>query len=152
MTKCPKCNGQDFVKDGIRTTKKHGSVQTYLCRKCGYRFSTNSTPLGVLTSAEMIAEVVSRLKRGMTTRQVAKETGISHATVHRYGRKFGGGDGQTSLILELFHKRRTKKAVKARTDEMEDLSAEIAKMTKAAEVDIARVEKRLGIRCPHCGR
>ena len=39
--KCPRCGSSLVWKDGIRQLK-NGSVQRYLCRKCGYRFSENS--------------------------------------------------------------------------------------------------------------
>jgi len=36
--KCPECTSQRVWKDGTRYTR-HGDVQRYLCRNCGYRFS-----------------------------------------------------------------------------------------------------------------
>ena len=38
--KCPECTSQRVWKDGVRYTR-HGDVQRYLCRNCGYRFSKN---------------------------------------------------------------------------------------------------------------
>jgi integrase len=35
---CPECRSQENWKDGLRRTA-FGSVQRFLCRKCGYRFS-----------------------------------------------------------------------------------------------------------------
>lgn len=39
--KCPSCHSKRFWKDGIRKTR-NGSVQRYICRDCGYRFSESS--------------------------------------------------------------------------------------------------------------
>lgn len=36
--KCPECASQKLWKDGFRSTK-HGDVQRWLCKVCGYRFS-----------------------------------------------------------------------------------------------------------------
>src|SRR3989304_3619539 len=38
---CPKCNSKKIWKDGIRETE-FGSVQRFLCRDCGVRFSDKS--------------------------------------------------------------------------------------------------------------
>ena len=40
MAQCPECNSQKTWKDGVRKTK-YGHVQRYLCRDCGFRFSSN---------------------------------------------------------------------------------------------------------------
>ncbi|RLI41618.1 hypothetical protein DRO59_06470 [Candidatus Bathyarchaeota archaeon] len=36
--KCPECGYERVYKDGLRYTR-HGIVQRYLCKNCGYRFS-----------------------------------------------------------------------------------------------------------------
>ena len=38
---CPNCHSKKIWKDGLRETG-YGSVQRFLCRKCGFRFSKNS--------------------------------------------------------------------------------------------------------------
>jgi len=40
VPKCPEYTSQRVWKDGVRYTR-HGDVQRYLCRNCGYRFSKN---------------------------------------------------------------------------------------------------------------
>jgi len=40
-SECPNCPSKRNQKDGIRETKK-ASVQRFLCRDCGYRFSGSS--------------------------------------------------------------------------------------------------------------
>jgi len=35
---CPSCRNERIWKDGLRYTR-HGDVQRYICRECGYRFS-----------------------------------------------------------------------------------------------------------------
>ena len=37
--KCPECGSRRLYRDGIRYTNS-GNVQRYLCRDCGYRFSS----------------------------------------------------------------------------------------------------------------
>jgi integrase len=41
MVKCPECGSLDFWKDGLRYYPNGDSVQRYLCRNCGFRFSEN---------------------------------------------------------------------------------------------------------------
>ena len=38
---CPNCHSKKNWKDGIRETV-NGSVQRFLCRDCGYRFSESA--------------------------------------------------------------------------------------------------------------
>lgn len=38
---CPSCSSHRIWKDGVRATR-HGDIQRYLCRECGYRFSESS--------------------------------------------------------------------------------------------------------------
>ena len=37
--RCPQCNSVKLFKDGLRHLSDGTSIQRYLCRKCGYRFS-----------------------------------------------------------------------------------------------------------------
>ena len=39
--KCPQCGSKRLYKDGLRYLKDGTSIQRYLCRECGYRFSEN---------------------------------------------------------------------------------------------------------------
>jgi len=48
--KCPECRSQKVWKDGLRYTK-HGDVQRYLCRNCGYRFSEPNVKVNVTTQS-----------------------------------------------------------------------------------------------------
>ena len=37
--KCPQCSSESLYKDGLRYLSSSESVQRWLCRNCGYRFS-----------------------------------------------------------------------------------------------------------------
>jgi integrase/ribosomal protein L37AE/L43A len=37
--KCPQCSSNQLYRDGLRTLADGSTVQRWLCRKCGYRFS-----------------------------------------------------------------------------------------------------------------
>ena len=43
--RCPECGSTRVWKDGLRSTK-HGDVQRWLCRDCGFRFSFNASNEG----------------------------------------------------------------------------------------------------------
>ncbi|MGB9778909.1 MAG: IS1/IS1595 family N-terminal zinc-binding domain-containing protein, partial [Candidatus Bathyarchaeales archaeon] len=38
-TACPSCGSNRLYKDGLRYLSDGSSVQRWLCRNCGYRFS-----------------------------------------------------------------------------------------------------------------
>ena len=41
MVKCPECNSEVIYRDGLRYLAKGNTVQRFLCRDCGFRFSNN---------------------------------------------------------------------------------------------------------------
>ena len=45
---CPDCHSRRIWKDGLRETKKYGSVQRFICRDCGHRFSESIVELNVV--------------------------------------------------------------------------------------------------------
>ena len=92
---CPSCKSQKIWKDGLRQTR-HGDIQRYICRDCGYRFSETSVAnpesgqsnrsyrstgytigrqICVLkpTGAKNLAEVETRQKRAAGATKQSKE-------------------------------------------------------------------------------
>ncbi|MFQ6077088.1 MAG: hypothetical protein ACE5Z5_13325, partial [Candidatus Bathyarchaeia archaeon] len=43
---CPECSSRRVWKDGLRYTR-HGQIQRFLCRDCGFRFSESTAQLQV---------------------------------------------------------------------------------------------------------
>ena len=50
MPSCPECGSKLLYRDGLRYTDQ-GSVQRFLCRSCGYRFSQPNVKLNVIRQA-----------------------------------------------------------------------------------------------------
>lgn len=63
---CPECGSERLYKDGLRYLPCGGSVQRYLCRTCGHRFSKPSKQVNVshqarrLDSGSQLAETSVR--------------------------------------------------------------------------------------------
>ena len=72
---CPKCGKKEFVKAGFSAA----GTQRYLCKKCGKYFSLNSIRRRYSKKTKAKARIMFR--KGMTTRQIAKELGCSKSSV-----------------------------------------------------------------------
>ena len=53
---CPNCHSKRIWKDGLR-----GSIQRYLCRSCGYRFSQSSIKFNVLRQLSELSYASAKL-------------------------------------------------------------------------------------------
>jgi len=77
---CPECGSSDFWKDGLRYLPDGDSVQRFLCKKCGFRFSErqNSNSLSDIRKGIQICaslESVKNLDTATETKTVAGEIG-----------------------------------------------------------------------------
>jgi len=77
---CPECGSSDFWKDGLRYLPDGDSVQRFLCKKCGFRFSErqNSNSLSDIRKGIQICaslESVKNLDTATETETVAGEIG-----------------------------------------------------------------------------
>ena len=75
---CPDCHSKRIWKDGIRNTN-NGSVQRFICRKCGYRFSEStilSMELSNYGNRQVCATLVEakNLETAAETKTVAGES------------------------------------------------------------------------------
>jgi integrase len=60
---CPECNSTGpFYKDGKRQLSNGSSVQRYLCRKCGFRFSENAFNLSRTNTKRQICALKQQVK------------------------------------------------------------------------------------------
>jgi integrase len=57
--KCPQCGSEMLYKDGLRYLNNNISVQRWLCRNCGYRFSEKKALQKSLSGSLNIASVIS---------------------------------------------------------------------------------------------
>lgn len=51
---CPECGSERVWKDGLRYTR-HGQIQRWLCRRCGFRFSKSTAQLQV--NVDVVGEI-----------------------------------------------------------------------------------------------
>ena len=78
---CPQCGSNRLYKDGLRYLSKENSVQRWLCRDCGYRFSEKplqknpnwllNSPIA-LHSKRQIGAIIEGAKNLETARQKTK--------------------------------------------------------------------------------
>ncbi|MEM3628284.1 MAG: hypothetical protein QXE06_02835 [Candidatus Bathyarchaeia archaeon] len=79
MLRCPQCGSTLLYKDGLRYLADSSSIQRYLCRNCGYRFSETRKPyINTYTKGECDAhQKAARLlveAQGQTEKQEAGAT------------------------------------------------------------------------------
>lgn len=74
---CPYCGNDDLWKFGMR-----GSVQDYMCKKCGRKFRANS-PYKMRFTMEQIATALSLFYDGMSLSAVARQLGEREAPINR---------------------------------------------------------------------
>ena len=78
MVLCPNCGSSDFWKDGLRYLPDGDSVQRFLCKKCGFRFSErqNSNSLSDNRGKRRICAILQEAKN-LTTTAETKAVGES---------------------------------------------------------------------------
>ena len=79
--RCPECNSNRLYRDGLRYLANGSSVQRWLCRKCGYRFSEKppkealewsiNTPAGLVSKRRICAKEAKNLTTATETKTVA---------------------------------------------------------------------------------
>lgn len=90
IPRCPLCRCLNVVKRGTRPTEHRGTIQTYLCKDCDYKFSRyNKLEYRMRQSNVKIEEAIRLRKKGYTFSQIAnKIKGVSRQTVLRWLQKF----------------------------------------------------------------
>ena len=88
-----KCGSDNTVKDSIRKLKK-GTVQQYLCKDCGKRFTHNLGFEHKRAAPEQITTAVELVFGGMSTRKTATflrkmNVKVSHVTVFKWASQYG---------------------------------------------------------------
>jgi integrase/rubredoxin len=84
ILKCPECGSTRLYKDGLRYLSDGTTVQRWLCRNCGYRFSEKkplqknqnwqiNTPSTFL-SKRQVCELLTRASKNLTTVETRQET------------------------------------------------------------------------------
>ena len=80
MAKCPQCDSKLLYRDGLRYLADGSSIQRWLCRNCGFRFSQNSNSLSDNRRERQICVVslqgdTKNLATATETKTVAGEIG-----------------------------------------------------------------------------
>jgi len=63
--KCPECNSNRLYKDGIRYLADGSSIQRWLCRNCGYRFSQPNVKINIATKSAKLLNPSANLTEKM---------------------------------------------------------------------------------------
>ncbi len=86
---CEQCNSHNVVKNGKRKNKS-GTINRYLCKECGHRFTDNQGFQKKRAEPEKIALALDLYYRGLSVRKVAEHfkqvhnLDVSHMTVYRW--------------------------------------------------------------------
>lgn len=86
---CEQCNSNNVVRNGKRHNKS-GTINRYLCKDCGHRFTDNQGFQKKRADPEKIALALDLYFRGLSIRKVAEHfqqvhnLNISHMTVYRW--------------------------------------------------------------------
>lgn len=94
---CDRCGSSaDVVAYGKRINK-HGSKQTYYCRKCVHKFTVDDGFKGRRFPSEVIKAAIDLTQEGLTLKQVTKRIknefgiGVSESTVLDWAEAYGAG-------------------------------------------------------------
>jgi integrase len=77
--KCPECHSRRIWKDGIRETN-YGSVQRFVCRDCGFRFSEKSYKECQTNSNRQLCAILKEAKKLDTTTEIKTVAGEEKQT------------------------------------------------------------------------
>lgn len=86
---CEQCNSNNVIRNGKRKNKS-GTINRYLCKDCGHRFTDNQGFQKKRAEPEKIALALDLYYRGLSVRKVAEHfqqvhnLDISHMTVYRW--------------------------------------------------------------------
>jgi len=91
---CPACSGDAVVKDALRHNK-YGSIQRYLCKGCGKRFSFNLGFDKMKARPEAITSALQLYFTGESLRNVQKflrlqGINVSHVSIYKWIQKYIG--------------------------------------------------------------
>ncbi len=67
---CPKCNNQNYKKDGFRGTQNRGKIQRYKCKKCSYRFVKDDGFFRMRNHPKKITLCLDLFYKGISTREI----------------------------------------------------------------------------------
>lgn len=91
---CPKCASADTIKKALRQTK-HGSVQRFKCKVCGFRFSPPSPVSRVRVEPKLVIATFDLWAKKVSYRQIAHHlrdvygVTVGKSSVERWVRSMG---------------------------------------------------------------
>ena len=84
--RCPRCESENVLKNGVRQLKSGNRVQYYCCKDCNKRFNERAgTPMHRMrTPAETIATALKARGEGLGLRAAGRVFGNSHNSIARW--------------------------------------------------------------------
>ena len=79
--RCPECGSRKVWKDGLRYLADGSTIQRYICRTCGYRFSDPSKSLKSCGAKTSISNACQERERGLLAEVIEKEKRAAGATI-----------------------------------------------------------------------
>lgn len=83
---CPHCQSGHIVKNGTYSLKDGTTVQHFLCKACGKRFSDRTgTPMARLRTASSTVSLALKMRgEGMGVRASGRVLDVSHSSILRW--------------------------------------------------------------------
>jgi len=92
--KCFFCKSKNFSKWGTRKTQNRGTIQTYICKDCGKRFTNDEGFYRMRNNEKIITRSIDAYFSNLSSRKMRDhlarhdETKISHVSVLDWCRKY----------------------------------------------------------------
>lgn len=87
---CPKCEGKEVTKRGIRYTQNREKIQKYFCKTCNHRFVLDTAFFRMRNKEQLITQCTDMYYSGMSFRKIADHLvrffpkGVHYSTIYRW--------------------------------------------------------------------
>lgn len=87
---CPKCEGKEVTKRGIRYTENREKIQKYFCKTCKHRFVLDNPFFRMRNKEQLITQCTDMYYSGMSFRKIADHLvrffpkGVHSSTIYRW--------------------------------------------------------------------
>ncbi|MCK9370157.1 DDE-type integrase/transposase/recombinase [Candidatus Dojkabacteria bacterium] len=91
---CPKCEGKEVTKRGVRLTERREKIQKYFCKTCKHRFVLDTPFFRMRNKEQLITQCTDMYYSGMSFRKIADHLvrffpkGVHYSTIYRWIMKY----------------------------------------------------------------
>jgi len=101
--KCLKCNSSRIFRDGFRVLADGSSVQRFLCRECGYRFSDKTNIINSSINDHQLCAILQEAKKLDTATEIKTVAGEKNCDLIKYAwHEKKRGIAETTITHRVF--------------------------------------------------